>query len=95
MAKQHGHGLPPATEPPRVPFSLPGGDDAGERRARNQLQHLAENARYCHEGVRSCLVECVLAEPHSPYQPAAPEYQPIVLLAWSGCQGVMLIAGER
>src|ERR1017187_1456002 len=46
LAKQHGHELAPTGETPRVPFSLVLLDRLFEIPAREQLQHLRENAAY-------------------------------------------------
>jgi hypothetical protein len=50
VTEQHGHELPPATEPASVALGPVLGDRLLELLAGKQLQHLAENAGYSYHG---------------------------------------------
>src|SRR5674476_1710942 len=63
LAKQHGHELAPTGEAPRVPLGFVLLDRLLELPAREQLQHLRQNAAYFHKA-ESPVVELVLPEPN-------------------------------
>src|ERR1039458_10297645 len=68
LAKQHGSELAPTGETPRVPFSLVLLDRLFEIPAREQLQHLRENAAYFVHRLSLLRLNWFLVEPNPAYQ---------------------------